>query len=163
TADMEDYDIYADIAERNGMLWLNDVFEIFLKPAAAKPAYYEFQVSPNNTRLEMFLPSRGAGGYMRFAKLTQIGMESAVRLRGTINKHDDKDGGWTVEGRIPWSGFKSTGGRPAPGSKWKFALCRFDYSWTLEQPEQTSTAPLTKPGFQRYEDHGGLTFLGPPK
>jgi Carbohydrate family 9 binding domain-like len=163
TADMEDYDIYADITERNGMLWLNDVFEIFLKPSASKPAYYEFQVSANNTRLEMFLPSRGAGGYMRFAKLTQIGMESAVRRRGTLNKHDDKDGGWTVEGRIPWSGFKPTGGRPEAGSKWKFALCRFDYSWTLEQPEQTSTAPLTQRDFHRYEDYGELTFVGAVK
>jgi hypothetical protein len=162
-ADMEDYDLYADITERNGMLWLNDVFEIFLKPSAGKPGYYEFQVSANNTRLEMFLPSRGAGGYMRFAKLTQIGMESAVRRRGTLNKHHDKDGGWTVEGRIPWSGFKPTGGRPEPGAKWKFALCRFDYSWTLEQPEQTSTAPLTKPDFHRHEEYGELTFVGAAK
>ena len=163
TADMEDYDLYADQTQHNGMLWLNDVFEIFLKPSANKPAYYEFEVSPNNTNLEMFLPSRGAGGYMRFAKLTNIGIETAVRRRGTLNNFHDKDGGWTVEGRIPWSGFQSTGGKPKPGMKWKFALCRFDYSWTLEQPEQTSTAPLTKPDFHRHEEYGDLTFVGPKK
>ena len=161
TADMEDYDLYADVTEQNGMCWLNDVFEIFLKPVVNKQAYYEFQVNAVNTRLEMFLPSRGAGGYKRFAPISKLGMESAVRLRGTLNKFDDKDGGWTVEGRIPWTVFQATGGKPQPGAKWKFALCRFDYSWTLEQPEQTSTAPLTRPDFHRYEDYGELTFVGP--
>jgi hypothetical protein len=162
-ADMEDYDLYADVTERNGMTWLNDVFEIFLKPDAKKLPYYEFQVNAAGTPLELFLPSRGAGGYGRFAKLTQIGMEAAVKRRGTLNKHDDKDGGWTVEGRIPWKGFAPTGGKPEPGAKWKFALCRYDYSWTLEYPELTSTAPLTKPDFHRYEDYGELTFVGPPE
>jgi hypothetical protein len=159
TADMEDYDLYADITQRNGMTWLNDVFEIFLKPSVQKNAYYEFQVSANNTPLEMFLPSRGAGGWLRFAPLTPKLLESAVKRRGTLNNFEDKDGGWTVEGRIPWKQFAPTGGRPRPGTIWKFALCRFDYSWTLEQPEQTSTAPLTKQDFHRYEDYGDLTFV----
>src|SRR5262245_28652549 len=49
SAVMEDYDLYADITERNGMTWLNDVFEIFLKPSAQKAPYYEFQVNAANT------------------------------------------------------------------------------------------------------------------
>src|SRR6202022_1742124 len=98
-AEMEDSDLYADVTERNGMTWHNDVFEIFLKPAKDKPAYYEFQVNPANTQLELFFPSRGAGGYQRFAPLTRLGMESAVVLQGTLNNWQDKDVGWTVEGR----------------------------------------------------------------
>jgi hypothetical protein len=159
TADMEDYDLYADVTEHNGPTWNNDVFEIFLKPSANKPGYYEFQINAANTALEMFLPSRGAGGWNRFSKGPSLGLESSVRRRGTLNKFDDKDGGWTVEGRIPWTAFKPTGGRPEPGSKWKFALCRYDYSWTLEAPELTSTAPLTSQNFHKYEDYGELTFV----
>lgn len=162
-ADIEDYDLYADIDKPNGMTWLNDVFEIFLKPDAQKTPYYEFQVNAANTPLELFLPSRGAGGYRRFIGKTTIGLESMVRRRGTLNNVDDKDAGWTVEGRIPWKGFGPTGGRPEPGTKWKFALCRYDYSWTLEQPELTSTAPLTRADFHRYEDYSELTFIGPPE
>jgi hypothetical protein len=159
TAEMEDYDLYADVTERNGMTWLNDVFELFFKPAANKPAYYEFQVNAANTPLELYFPSRGAGGFRRFAPITKLGLESAVKRRGTLNKHDDKDGGWTVEGRIPWSGFAATGGKPQQGAKWRFALCRYDYSAYLEQPELTSSAPLTRPDFHRYEDYGELTFV----
>jgi hypothetical protein len=159
TAEMEDYDLYADVTERNGMTWLNDVFELFFKPTANKPAYYEFQVNAANTPMELFLPSRGAGGYKRFAATSKLGLESAVKRRGTLNNHTDKDGGWTVEGRIPWTGFTATGGKPLPGAKWKFALCRYDYSAYLEYPELTSSAPLSRPDFHRYEDYGELTFV----
>jgi hypothetical protein len=160
-AEMEDADLYATVTEHNGMTWTNDVFELFFKPSDKKLAYYEFQVNAANTRLELFFPSRGAGGYARFAPLTKLGMESAVKLRGTLNNWEDRDKGWTVEGRIPWTAFKPTGGRPKPGEKWRFALCRYDYSVTLDRPELSSTAPLTESDFHRYEDYGELTFVGP--
>jgi hypothetical protein len=160
-AQMEDSDVYADVRERNGMTWTNDVIELFLKPAEDKLAYYEFQVNPLNTQLELFFPSRGAGGYQRFAPLTDLGMESAVRIDGTLNKYDDKDKGWTVEARIPWTAFKATGGRPKAGDKWRFAFCRFDFSAAFDRQELSSTAPLTQPDFHRYEDYGEVTFVGP--
>jgi hypothetical protein len=162
-AEMADSDLFADVTRHNGITWENDVFEIFLKPAEDKLAYYEFQVNAANTQLELFLPSRGAGGYRRFARVGPMGMESAVRLEGTLNKWDDVDKGWTVEGRIPWTAFKLTGGRPAEGSKWRFALCRYDYSVAFDRPELSSTAPLTVSDFHRYEDYGELRFIGPKK
>jgi len=123
SAEMEDSDVYATVKEHNGKTWENDVFELFLKPAVEKDnkyplQYYEFQVNPLNTQLELFLPSRGAGGYDRFGPLTKLGMESAVRLLGksTLNDYTDKDEGWVVEGRIPWRAFKLVGGRAQPGT-----------------------------------------------
>jgi hypothetical protein len=157
-AEMEDHDLFALTKERNGMTWEDDVFELFFKPSEKKPAYYEFQVNALNTQLELFLPSRGAGGYRRFAPLTKLGLESAVKLNGTLNHHEDDDKGWTVEGRIPWTAFKATGGRPAVGDTWRFARC--DYSVYLEKPELSSTAPLTQSDFHRYEDYGELVFVG---
>ncbi len=163
SADMDDADLYATIREHNGMLFNEDVFELFFKPAEDKLAYYEFEVNPLGAEMELFLASRGGGGYGRFAALSKIGMESAVQLNGTLNKWDDVDKGWTVEGRIPWTAFKATGGRPKAGDKWRFALCRYDYSVAFDRPELSSTAPLTQPEFHRYEDYGELTFVGPGK
>jgi hypothetical protein len=163
TAEMDDVDLYADVKEHNGMTWNNDVFELFFKPDADKKAYYEFQVNALNTQLELFLPSRGSGGYGRFAPKTRFGMESAVRLQGTLNNWEDRDTGWTVEGKIPWTAFKATGGRPRPGDRWKFALCRYDYSVAYETPDLSSTAPLTAANFHRYEDYGVLRFVGREK
>jgi hypothetical protein len=145
------------------MTWTNDVFELFFKPAEDQRAYYEFQVNAANTRLQMFLPSRGAGGYQRFGPKGRLGMESAVRLQGTLNHWEDQDTGWTVEGRIPWTAFQATGGKPKPSAQWRFALCRYDYSVAFEQADLTSTAPLTVPDFHHYEDYGKLTFVGPGK
>jgi hypothetical protein len=159
-ARMEDHDVTATVKERNGMTWQDDVFELFFKPSEESLAYYELQVNAANTTLELFLPSRGAGGYHRFAPLTDLGMETRVKVEGTLNKWDDTDKAWTVEGRIPWTAFKPTGGRPTVGDKWRFALCRYDYSKTLDSPELSSTAPLTRPDFHRYEEYGTLTFIG---
>ena len=160
-AEMEDADLYADVKEYNGITWENDVFELFFKPSADRLAYYEFQVTPLNTRLELFFPSRGAGGYRRAAPAGTLGMETAVKLDGTLNDWHDRDRGWTAEGRIPWSAFKAAGGRPAPGDRWRFALCRYDYSKDFDHAETSSSAPLTQPDFHRYEDYGKLTFVGP--
>ncbi|MBI3823495.1 MAG: PQQ-dependent sugar dehydrogenase, partial [Planctomycetes bacterium] len=160
-ADMEDADLYADIKEHNGMLWYNDVFELFFKPAEDKPGYYEFQVNAAGAVLDLFLPRRGAGGYERFKNETKFHVDAKVHLRGTLNKWTDRDDGWSVEGRIPWTDFVKTGGRPERGEKWKFALCRYDYSVDFEGPELSTCAPLKKPNFHAFEDYATLTFVGP--
>jgi hypothetical protein len=77
---------------------------------------------------------------------------------GTLDKPGDIDKGWSVEGRIPWSFFAASGGRPSAGSVWKFALCRFDYGPKGTEPILMSSAPLTKPNFHQYEDYGRLKF-----
>ena len=161
TAEMADKDLYADVKTHNGMTWANDVFELFFKPSTTSLKYYEFQVNAANTQLELFLPSRGSGGYQRFAPRTRLGLQSAVVLQGTLNHWQDEDVGWTVEGRIPWTAFRATGGKPRAGDQWRFALCRYDYSATLAEPDLSSTAPLTVPDFHHYEDYGTLTFVGP--
>lgn len=161
-ADMEDTDLYADVKEHDGMTWNNDVFELFFQPAADKPGYYEFQVNALGTIMDMFLPRRGAGGYQRFKSDGDFHIDAKVQLRGTLNRWQDKDQGWSVEGRIPWRDFSRTGGRPAVDEKWKFALCRYDFSVDFEGPELSTCAPLSRPDFHHYEDYATLKFVGPP-
>ncbi len=163
-ADMEDADLYADVKEHDGQTWDNDVFELFFQPAADKPGYYEFQVNAAGTVMDMFLPRRGAGGYRRFKSDGDFHIDAKVRLRGTLNHWQDKDQGWSVEGRIPWRDFLRTGGRPNNGERWKFALCRYDFSVEFEGPELSTCAPLKsqpKPDFHHHEDYATLRFVGP--
>lgn len=165
-ADMDDSDLYADIKEKDGTIWDNDVFELFFKPAADKPGYYEFQVNAAGTVMDMFLPRRGAGGYRRFKGDGDFNLEAKVTLRGTLNDWRDKDQGWTVEGRLPWKDFLRTGGRPEPGEKWKMNLARYDYSVDFEGPELSTCAPLKSlpyPDFHRFEDFATVVFVGPKK
>ena len=158
-ADLDDADLYGDVTENDGQIWDNDVFEVFLKPSPEKPAYYEFQVSAKNTQFDCFMPRRGHVG--RFKKMHDFGMESAVSLRGTLDNWADTDKGWSVEMRIPWTSFMHTGGRPEPGAEWRFALCRYDHDISREQPELSTSAPLSKLSFHHHEDYAPLRFVGP--
>jgi hypothetical protein len=161
-ADLEDWDVFANISEQDGAIWTCDVFELFFRPAANKPGYYEFEVNAANGKLDMFLPSRDSGGYKRHKSDRAFHIESKVIVRGTLNHKDDKDRGWTVEARMPWLDFAPTGGRPAVGEVWQHALCRYDYSVGLVQPALSSNAPLSKPSFHQIEDYVPLRFAGPP-
>jgi hypothetical protein len=157
-AEMEDADLYADVTEQDGVTWDNDVFELFFKPRDDRRAYYEFQVTPRNTHFDCFIPARGAGHVRRWMKQHEFRWETKAVVRGTLNDETDRDQGWSVEGKIPWTDFRHTGGRPKAGEAWKFALCRYDYSVDFEAPDLSTTAPLTRVDFHQYENYGRLTF-----
>ncbi|WP_165249882.1 carbohydrate-binding family 9-like protein [Paludisphaera soli] len=161
-AEMDDAELRAFGRERNDHLWEGDVFEMFFKPGEDRPEYYEFQVNPLATVFEVAFPKRGPLG-RAFRDEPPLGHEAAVALRGTLDRPGDADEGWTVEGRIPWSAFAATGGKPKPGDAWRFALCRYDHGPEGTKPALMSSAPLTKASFHRYEDYGVLTFEGRPE
>jgi len=157
---MDDGDLYADIRQHNADLWNNDVFELFFKPVPSWLGYYEFEVNPNNATLDLFFPSRGSGGLRRWVNKYPFHLDTKVSLRGssTLNIHTDLDVGWVVEGRIPWSDFAPTGGKPKVGDEWKFALCRYDFSVMNEEAEMSTSAPLKTKNFHQYEDFQVLRF-----
>ena len=160
-ADLEDNDLFADINEHDGKTWNNDVFELFFKPAANRPGYYEFHVSAAGTMMDMFVPRREKGFFERHAKEITFHLQSKVKLRGSLNQRQDKDQGWSVEGKIPWTDMLSTGGRPAVDEQWQFTLCRYDYSLAAKDPELSTVAPLGERDFHRHEEYAPLRFVGP--
>ena len=162
-ADLDDADLQSHVTEHDGKIWNDDVLELFLKPADDKPGYYEFQVNPA-VKLDMFIPQRSPDAYERQRGEGKFHFDAHVALRGTLNKSDDADRGWSVEGRIAWRDLMRTGGRPEPGETWRFALCRYDYAAGRE-PELSTCAPLSseKPDFHRHEDYAKLRFIGPDR
>lgn len=163
-AEMEDSDLFADVTEHDGNTWDNDVFEIFLKPAKDKDGYYEFQVNAAGTYFDSFFPKRNFATVDTQKKIGDFHIEAKRKLRGTLNKRDDVDEGWSVEGRIPWTDFLKTGGRPDAGETWAMNLCRYDYHKDWPKPELSCVAPVKVPKvgahFHQYEDYASLTFVG---
>ena len=153
---LEDADLYASLTEHDAKTWLNDVFEVFLKPPEGL-GYYEFHVTPANTVLDLYLPSRGSGGWNRWADAQEFHLQSAVTRIGTLTP-GDTDTSWTLELRIPWSDITPDGLPPATDAVWRLALCRYDYSVTLEHPELSTSAPLTRRDFHRYEEWPEVRF-----
>ncbi len=156
-AEMTDAELRAYGTVRNDRIWLGDVFELFFKPTPDSPRYYEFQVNPRSVILELAFPRRGHP-FDELAARPPMGFEALAVVDGTLDQSGDTDRSWRVEGRIPWTIFEPTGGRPEPGDRWAFALCRYDYGSEGTEPVLMSSAPLTKRSFHRYEDYGTLIF-----
>ncbi len=159
TADLTDANIEADSTEQDGPLWQNDVFEIFLKPSAAHPGYYEFEVNPAGAVVDAFFPDAASRREPGILRRGTFHVEAKVTLRGTLNRADDRDDGWTVEGRIPWSDFAACGGRPAPGETWRVNFARVNGKGAAQ--ELSTAVGLTRPSFHETEAYGSLRFEGP--
>jgi glucose/arabinose dehydrogenase len=164
-ADMEDADLHAAMKEPDGATWMGDAFALFFKPADDKPGYYEFQIDPAGAVRDQFLPRRPGSDTRPSKGSGHFHLEAKVVPRGTLNQRTDRDQGWSIEGRIPWTDFLRTGGRPDAGERWKFALCRRDDSVTFPEPELSTCAPLkslSHADFHQFEDYATLRFMGPP-
>ena len=159
-AELDDTEVTALVKEHDGRLWENDVFEIFLKPSEKHAGYYEFEANPFGAVLDAFFPGPATLRADRdVLKRGEFHLEVKVQVRGTLNVAGDRDTGWTVEGRIPWTDLNSTGGRPAPGETWRVNLARIDGA--APGHELSSVAPLTRPSFHRTAEYAMLRFAGP--
>lgn len=158
-AELTDAELRSFGTKRNDMLWNGDVFELFFKPSTEKTGYYEFQVNPKSVVLELQIPG-APFNFRELAAKPPLGFRAVAQVDGTLDQPGDKDRGWSVEGRIPWSIFEPTGGRPKAGDVWSFALCRYDYGPEGTEPVLMSSAPLKRPSFHRTEDYGRLKFEG---
>lgn len=157
-AEMTDAELKSFGAKRNDMIWNGDVFELFFKPHGDRPEYYEFQVNPQSVILELAFPERGFD-FQELAGRPPMGFRAIAKADGTVNQPGDADRGWSVEGRIPWTIFTAGGGKPKSGDVWSFALCRYDHGPEGTEPLLSSSAPLTRPSFHRYEDYGRVRFV----
>ncbi len=149
-AEMEDEELVIASERHDDRLWLGDVLELFFKPRRDVRGYYELQVNPANARLDMYLPHRAPDAYQRWKTARAFAWQTSVRTNDT---------GWTVEGRIPWADFAPTGGAPTAGSRWGFALARYDYT-PDQSPALSTNAILDHPNFHRHEEWPELLFLG---
>jgi hypothetical protein len=154
-----DIDIQATFTNRDSKFWEEEVVEMFITP---KPLdkYFELQWNPlggvfdaiiTNT-LDAHGVSKAFEGDWSF---TANGMRSAVKLKGTPNKSDDKDEFWQVEVMIPFSDL----GQRAPkvGDVWRGNFYRFNRSKGLPA-EQLSWSPTLLPGFHQPNRFGFLEF-----
>ena len=149
----EDSDIFSTATANQQRMWqLGDVVEVFVKPGLDRSDYWEVHVTPNDFLMDLSIPSRAGMQSGEYSWEDIISPES-----GTVFQTRVVDGAWSAELTIPWSAFGVTG-IPVSGTTWQFAVCRYNYNGGLEDPELSSTAPLSKRSFHFYEDYANLTF-----
>lgn len=148
-----DSDIFSTATGDNQKMWtLGDVAEVFVKPGVERPDYWEIHVTPNDHIMDLYIPDRArfTGGEITWDEVIAPDSRSTRRVAVL----DDR---WAVELCVPWSAF-DVEAAPAAGVVWQFAVCRYNYNGGLEDPEHSSTAHLTVPGFHRYEEYTDLVF-----
>ncbi len=161
-AEMEDEDLLAKVKQHDGPIWFDDVFELFFKPKESEPGYYEFEINAMGIVLDMFIPEYSADLYEKHKSERKFSVVSKVLADGTVNNSHDKDKGWSVEGRIPWTDFAVTGGKPDPGAQWLFNLCRYDYSSvSIKKPELSVSGPEMPGDFHAHQYFSKIRFVGP--
>lgn len=148
--DYADDDIWSYSNTPDDELWNGDVAELFIKPSTDKKLYYEFVIAPNATLFDARYPSRGAGGYMRF-KPWSSGAKIASAIRGAGQ-------GYTIEAAIPITAFPEWA-RPRKNATWTFAVFRYDYSKSYEDPLLMMSIPeAIGHGYHSYEYYQPLRF-----
>lgn len=149
----EDSDIFSEAKADQQKMWtLGDVAEVFVKPGLDRPDYWEIHVTPNGFMMDIRIPDRG-----RF-QAGEVTWDQVIAAdSGVIHQSVVEEGRWSAEFVIPWSAFEVEAA-PSPGTIWQVAVCRYNCNGGLENPELSSTAPLTKPGFHRFEEFSDLVF-----
>ncbi len=155
-AELADLDIYNDATRLNQRAWeLGDVFEMFLRPVKQK-SYVEFQVTPNNQRLQMRYADGGALARVREMNCLDgvLMTEDAFYSMTWIERRERR---WQVYAEIAARSVCGSD-ESIEGTDWRFSFSRYDYTRGVTEPVISSTSPHAKPDFHRQHEWGRVTF-----
>ncbi len=143
------------------MTWTKDTAEIMIDPDGDgdNVNYYELQINPAN---KVFRSQFDAYNAPKTEPQGPFGhedwdpkMKTAVTVRGTLDKHGDKDDGYVVEASIPWAAFEKGAKNhpPKPGDTWRMNF------YAMENNGGTAWSPILGQGnFHRASRFGRVTW-----
>jgi len=151
--DSEDEDVWAKLEKDDDPIYGEEVVEVFLDADADGRTYNELQVSPRGVRFDAYFPARRQGMDLGWSS----GMQSAVKVRGTLNDPDDVDQGWSAEMRIPIANLAAVPHRPPqPGERWRFNLYRLEWHSKRKVNEGAAFSPPLVGDFHHLPRFGWL-------
>jgi hypothetical protein len=132
-AELEEPQLWATYNKHDMVIFHEHDFEVFLDPDGDGLHYFEFEMNALNTGWDLYLAKPYKDGGKADDGWEIPGLKTAAHLKGTLNKTDDKDQGWTLEIAMPWSAF-NRGPRPATppkaGEQWRVNFSRVE--WVLD-------------------------------
>ena len=140
--------------------WLGDAVELYLKPAADKPGYFQWVFTPEGQVYARFFPDGKAFG-------TDKDAEKKIQIQGfqtNMKAVVRKGSGYTLEAKIPWQDLVRAGGRPNPDEVWQVNLALMDrgsggmVTISCLAPIQARKVPAF---LHQTEDYPTLRFSGP--
>ena len=129
-AELQEPDLWATIRERDGVIFRDNDFELFVDPGGTAHRYFEVEMNQFATVWDLFLPKPYRDGGHAVNEWNIAGLQFAVALAGTINDPRDRDHGWTVELAMPWAAFADSGRNVVPprtGDQWRVNFSRVEW------------------------------------
>lgn len=146
----DDTDPWATMTQRDAPLYEEETIEVFFDSVGDLESYFEIEVNPLGTVLDLVL-RKSRSGYKADRAWQCEGLRTLVR------RHD---GGWSAEMAIPFASV--TNSPPRTGSRWRANFCRIDRpsrDGTLPR-ELTSWSPPLRANFHTPERFGVIEFAG---
>lgn len=102
-AELEEPSVWADLVQRDTIIYYNHDFEVFIDPDGDGHNYFEIETNALGTVFDLFVQRPYRAKQRAFVTFAWDcpGMKLATHVNGTLNKSKDKDQGWTVEIAIP--------------------------------------------------------------
>ena len=129
-AELEEPHVWGTLTKHDSVIFHDNDFEVFIDPDGDTLEYYEFEINALNTGWDLFLDKPyKAGGHAR-NEWEIPGLNTAVRVLGTLNNPADKDRGWTLEIAMPWKALGEYAHRPSPprhGDEWRINFSRVEW------------------------------------
>jgi hypothetical protein len=161
-AELEEPEVKATLTQHDSVIFHDNDFEIFLKPLADAPGYFEFEINALNTGWDLYLDKPYRLGGKADNSWDIPGLKTAVVVHGTLNDPNDKDRGWTVEIAFPWKAYASRLPVTVPkiGDEWRLNFSRVE--WKAGQPKEDNWvwSPQGVINMHVPENWGYLRFRG---
>lgn len=102
-AELEEKEVWANIKERDQVIFYDNDFEIFLKPYTNESHYCELEVNAFGAVWDLLLMNAYREGGPIITDWDMEDLKVGVNIDGTLNNWKKQDKGWSCEIAIPWS------------------------------------------------------------
>lgn len=168
-----DADVWSNLTKRDDKLWTQEADELMIDADKNGKTYIELQVAPNGNVFDSYLPAYRKYEDTVDPKKQPYSWNSKVKAKvvvdGTLNKHDDKDKGWTVELALPLADVKGMNASadttrlpPVMGDSWRINMFRMDMPQGQDQKGSGQVASGWSPplvgDFHALDRFGDLIF-----
>ncbi len=139
-AELEEPHVWANLKQRDTVIFYDNDFEVFIDPDGDTHAYYELEVNALGTAWDLLLLKPYRDGGPPVVGWDIAGLKVGTHIDGTLNNPGDVDKGWTVEIVLPLSALKECAKRaslPKAGDQWRIDFSRVEWRTLIENGNYT--------------------------
>jgi hypothetical protein len=133
-AKLDEPHVWANLKQRDTIIFYNNDFEVFIDPDSDTFNYYELEINALNTVWDLFLSKPYRENNIALNDWNIPGLKSAIKINGTLNNPNDIDQGWVVEMAIPWASYRTSyNEKNVPADKfWRINFSRVNWQHTIK-------------------------------